>query len=82
MFFPDPLVDDAGIRSALTSVRRSHILCSHCHMEIVGKVHRSGTKAYDPFCWSMRYILELDETVVDRHGDKVRPLHVPMQDGE
>jgi len=73
LLFPDPLVDNEGLRSAEVRIMRTHTLCSHCHMEIVGKVHRSGMKAYDSYCWSMRYILELEESGSDRHGEKVRP---------
>lgn len=73
MLFPDPVVDHAGIECACTTIKRTHLLCSHCHKEIEGKVYRSGLKVYDPYCWYMRYILDLENGERDRAGDRRKP---------
>jgi hypothetical protein len=32
--------------------------CSHCHMPIKGRFHRSGEEYYDDYCWQFKYVID------------------------
>jgi hypothetical protein len=69
LFFPDPVVDSIVLDEPMPYLKRTGLICSHCHKEIRGKLFNLGTKFYDEYCFSLRYILEAQEADHERHAE-------------
>ncbi|HHD15281.1 MAG TPA: hypothetical protein ENK47_01070 [Euryarchaeota archaeon] len=71
MLFPDPVIEAEAMNPENDrTARRTRILCSHCHREIVGNVHTLGDHSYDDFCWTLRFVLENMNTEKIPHSGK------------
>ncbi len=57
LFFPDPVLEEAVCDIPQNEDKGTGVICSHCHMEIKGTVHRYGNQFFDPYCWNLRFIL-------------------------
>jgi hypothetical protein len=59
-------------------LKKTGLLCSHCHKEIRGKLYNSGMKFYDEYCWSLRYILEAQESELERTTELRKRMEMHM----
>jgi hypothetical protein len=69
LFFQDPILETHVLSDRRPILKRTGILCSHCHKEIRGKLHNLGNRFYDDYCWSLRYILEAQESEMERYQE-------------
>lgn len=78
LFFPDPVIETAVIEEPAPLLKKSGLICCHCHKEIKGKVYNMGPLFFDRYCWSLRYIIEAQQ--MDR--DRSMELRKRMEDME
>ena len=77
LFFPDSTLDMYVVADKRPYLKRTGMICSHCHKEIRGKIYNLGNRFFDEYCWSLRYILEAQEIEMERtqelrkHMDRV-----------
>ena len=61
MLFPDSTLEVPVLMRYPEPKKRTGILCSHCHLEIVGNVHQLGNRYFDSYCWQLRFVIDLSE---------------------
>jgi hypothetical protein len=66
LFFLDPVLEQRILTERRPYLKRTGMLCSHCHKEIRGRLYNLGNKFFDEYCWSLRYILEAQESEMER----------------
>lgn len=76
LFFPDKTLDRHVLTDRRPYLKRTGIICSHCHKEIRGKFYNIGNKFFDQYCWSLRYILEAQELEVERVQELRRHMDI------
>ena len=59
------LIDEDLANIVTTTPFTRRLLCNHCYRRIEGKIHQDGNKYYDAYCWSMRAVLENNDTRVN-----------------
>ncbi|MBN1390165.1 MAG: hypothetical protein JXA22_05940 [Candidatus Thermoplasmatota archaeon] len=74
LIFPDPVLDAASTQETERNEALTGVICSHCHKEIRGKVHRSNNHSYDTYCWNLRFILRMGDEEEQRREDLRRTL--------
>jgi len=61
LIFPDPILESAVSQEFEETVKSSGILCTHCNMEIKGRVHQYNNQYFDSYCWNLRFILRMGD---------------------
>ena len=77
MFFPDPVLESQVFLKPQPYLKRTGLICSHCHKDIRGKLHNIGNKFYDDYCYSLRYILEAQELEHEKHSELRKRMEIP-----
>ena len=79
MFFPDPVLESHSTDEPRPYLKRTGLICSHCHKEIRGRFHNLGNKFYDEYCFSLRYILEAQEMELSRIHEMKKRMDITME---
>jgi hypothetical protein len=68
-------LEEASLDDNRPYLKKTGMICSHCHKEIRGKMFNLGNRFFDEYCWSLRFILDAQEA----EGKRLNELKKRME---